>query len=171
MGSRSISIGSGAVRCKKGFLNGTFFLGGRRIAPPRSRASKSPRQIMSLGCPFCWVQFHARHSRLDRAHLPSSGCSAITCRTKAMSAGAKVRFLKVNAFSMHDGIAHYSAERKEKMMRVSGVVNGYFCSGCGGPSLDRQDHRGFVGLSDRVVIGRPYFADSALPSGIYPPVG
>jgi len=42
-----------------------------------------------------------------------------------MSAGVKVRFLKVNAFSMHDGIAHCAPERKQKMMKVSGAVNGY----------------------------------------------
>jgi hypothetical protein len=33
-----------------------------------------------------------------------------------MSAGEKLRFLKVNAFSMHDGIAHYTSERKLKMI-------------------------------------------------------
>ncbi len=31
-----------------------------------------------------------------------------------MSADEKSRFLKVNAFSMHDAIAHYASERKEK---------------------------------------------------------
>jgi len=114
MGLRSISIFSGGLRCRKGFLKGIFFIGGRRMAPLRSKSNRSPRQIMSLGWPFGWVQFHARHSRLDRAQRPSSGCSAITCRTRATSADEKVRFLKVNAFSMHDGIAHHASERKLK---------------------------------------------------------
>jgi GNAT superfamily N-acetyltransferase len=58
---------------------------------------------------------HARHSRLDSAQRPSSGCSAIICRIRATSTGEKVRFLKVNVFSMDDGTAHYFYERKRKI--------------------------------------------------------
>ena len=124
IGVWSTSILSGGLRCRKG-LRGVFFLGGRWMAPLRSRSSKSPRQIMSLGWPFGWVQFHARQSLFDRAQRPSSGCSAITCLTRPTSADEKALFLKVNAFSMHDGIAHSGFERKRKDYRNSTPVNDY----------------------------------------------
>ena len=55
----------------------------------------------------------------------------------------KVRFLKVNAFSMHDGIAHCVPERKEKMMGVSGVVNGYVKFTSNLPTLQKPEKENY----------------------------